>query len=154
MSALFVAVYLAPFVLIVGVIACGRDKRSLLAFLFLWSGCESCNGYLAYKDMHYYDGIDQHPRVVRSDILGTWRRGDESISFADDGSFVTSHGVRGSWSTPKGALIVEDPSETDWRTMKEGGELFLFPEPRDSDPDEWNIHARFLKSGMPASKAQ
>jgi hypothetical protein len=146
---MFVAIYVAPVVLVIAVIVLWRNKRALRRAVVLWLAFESCNGYLAYRDLHYYDGIDSGPKVVRSDIVGTWRRGDENISFVDDGSFVTSAGARGSWEIHGGLTAVE-PSGMIWMAMRQSGQLFLVREPRDSDPDGWNVHARFFKSGPPS----
>ena len=83
-------------------------------------------------------------------MLGTWRYKDESVTLNDDGSFLASDQLRGTWSI-KGAFFDAESIPPDkWKrplaVIRDNGRIVLLkPHDQVGDPDSWDRRHAFVK---------
>lgn len=110
-------------------------------------------GFSAWRlnfELHYFDGVDLNPRFTSQDLLGDWKRGDETLSLRADGSVAMSFARRGSWSVgsaPYNERLTLDG--LDWKVFTRNGTLCMFPLGDRWDPDEWNLLYVFERQRQP-----
>lgn len=156
MSPLFIAVFVGPFAVVLGVVCavqsiCRRRWRSVLIWLALPLALEAMFVRGAVLDARFWEHVELNPRVSREDLLGAWRRGDTILSLAPDSSFIEAAAAKGAWTWDSQGLIIGGRG---WRPYCWNDELLLLPPQANPDPDGWNFGEAYHRppSSRPGSK--
>ena len=103
--------------------------------------------YTFSQERKYWEGVDLNPPVLVQDVVGTWSRNGESMSFDVTGEGTRSNGSTFHWRFDSDRLLVNDE---EWAFIGNRGQLSIMPT-RGMDPDNWPIHSGFLRE-VPADR--